>query len=77
MPFNVELYTSAIDPLKYEETSTKYHSGSHIIGDFCIETVNDAALTVVLTVGQLSEPGKCIGIPVHCTYHNNEIYTNI
>ena len=44
-----------------EVTSTQYHSGSHVICDFSIETANDLVLTVVWTVGQFGEPVKCVG----------------
>ena len=57
----MELHTIlAIDPLS-ETALTQYHSGSHVICDFCIETVKDVVLTVVRTVGQLGEPVKCTG----------------
>ena len=47
----------------------KYHSGSHLSSDLCIETANDVVLTVVVTVGQFGEPVKCIGIDIseYCT----------
>ena len=36
----------------------KYHSGSHLSSDLCIETASDVVLTVVVTVGQFGEPVK-------------------
>ena len=55
----MELHTIlAIDPLK-ETALTQYHSGSHIICDFCIETVKDVVLTVGRTVGQFGKPVQC------------------
>ena len=60
-PFSVQLPTIlVIDPLS-KTALTQYHSGSHIICDFCIETVKDVVLTVVWTVGQLGKPVKCTG----------------
>ena len=54
----MELYTTIpIDSLQ-EITLTLYHSGSHVICAFCIETVMDVLLTVELIVGQFGEPVK-------------------
>ena len=52
----------------WEIISTQYHSGSHIICDFCTVTVKNAASLVVYTAGQLGEPAwKCAGLTVNCT----------
>ena len=58
-PLNVELYsTTPIDVLQ-EITLTLYRSGSHVRPCvFCIKTVKDVLLTVVLILGQFGEPVK-------------------
>ena len=59
VPFSVELPTIlAIDSL-LDTALTQYHSGSHVICDFCINPVKDIVLTVVRTVGQFGKPVKC------------------
>ena len=67
--FSVELPTIlAIDSL-LGTALTQYHSGSHVICDFCIEPVKDIVLTVVRTVGQFGKPVKCTGTTEYNVFH--------
>jgi len=44
-----------------EITWTQYHSGSHFMCSFCIETVNNVVSVVTWTMAQFGGPAKCYG----------------